>query len=1298
MMGTIIDIQAVFRVFKSIYSITLAVVLLAVPVVAEEDFFDSAASIDPYISLSDDIEADIMDCQTVVSEQYLGGFERQHFLSVNVEFDSRGFMSLNSDNLINFPNKVIIPFDQEVYATFISEDTDFASDLGWVLYADGVDENGNYLGWENIEESSKHIIFQDLVDDEYTGDCCDNGNGILDTDYGKGNFPTYSETALSVYDDGSGIKFFTDGDGKVSPRDMKKRIGRFASGSEIVFYLNVGNIQDRSGAPLVYFNNLWNNELYGACTPDIGSPQWRDQSRGSFYKLFHMGEPAENNSCQTESNWLARPVFDRLTRVFNIKLSGEYNLPVILGEPYFHMIGRSSERNNNLWVYGFEGGEQKTDQADMDFRDLVFVVDRPNGGAAYLNPSQAIKVDRDNAFFSAVDLEVCDYQPAGNCGGQGSLTYFVSTDQGESWISVIHWDSSRIFSLNHDGTILKGQSIDPLAIYSGAYDYTCRMRRIDLIDKSYTGDSLLWKVEMMSATPECSPKVYGVQIDAATTSNRLLPTTPPIIQTNVIYSGWTETPSIKWKENSIRGHLTAREIYHPFEPDRTHGEERILWDAGEEMAKINPDHRSIFFPDIETRRVVNEHLTDLNGQQIYGDGVRKSFQGSLLHHPILSTSVRIFDGRPEKFNDRRPFVLKGSFGGVGSIDYASGKWELIFNQPPMAGVPLMADYTWYSFRGSKETFLPGKLSNEMLGLSNEFVWPTGYTYDFSGDGILDASKLKTDANWLIQWVRGYDRPGENLIKEWQLGRPGLSGPSLMVPPGYPKWLWSEGISDDEKQSYINFRDAQKERDSVLFVGSAWGLLHALDAGKYRYGDNPLTHDISENRGYFVWEPKDVNSPSYCKYYNGSNCPNYGSGREIWSFIPAGVLPLLKNNALKNSDRFSVEISPIISDVFLDTDGNGTGDAWRTVILCTVGAPVRSVICLDVTDPYDPVFLWERSMPDLNRDGLSPTVARIGRIFHPQSGESIWAAFIASGRMAKMNRYPKVTLIDIEDGRIVQEIIIDGAADMNEDGYLSDSEVNFSRGGILSGQPAVIDSDNNGYIDRIYLASSRGFIYKINLPDDAQKPEVGFTQCVINTDFIDFNSQSIPMGLRWQPFYASPTVMVKNSVTNNSETTPSVSVYIGTDGHNSKPFDNDENLDQDIFFSYVDTNPKGMCEQENHQLDWFVELEEGHRMTTSAFGAADRVYFGTTVSGPLHSCANGGPPEDEQGRLYAFDFEGVEIMSDQVGNVNINPLVTDEHIYLMMPSGLLSFGNGIYNNKLNSFTEPVVTIKAWEEVR
>ena len=55
------------------------------------------------------------------------------------------------------------------------------------------------------------------------------------------------------------------------------------------------------------------------------------------------------------------------------------------------------------------------------------------------------------------------------------------------------------------------------------------------------------------------------------------------------------------------------------------------------------------------------------------------------------------------------------------------------------------------------------------------------------------------------------------------------------------------------------------------------------------------------------------------------------------------------------------------------------------------------------------------------------------------------------------------------------------------------------------------------------------------------------------------------------------------------------------------------------------------------------------------------------------------------------------MSRRIGNVHFAPLVEDQHIYLMNPTGLLSLGSGIYNNELLSFGVPIVNAWSWEEV-
>ena len=60
----------------------------------------------------------------------------------------------------------------------------------------------------------------------------------------------------------------------------------------------------------------------------------------------------------------------------------------------------------------------------------------------------------------------------------------------------------------------------------------------------------------------------------------------------------------------------------------------------------------------------------------------------------------------------------------------------------------------------------------------------------------------------------------------------------------------------DRKGYREFRDDQADRRTVVYVGARDGMLHAFDAGAFRWGDNPCT-DVSENRGYFQWtDPGD----------------------------------------------------------------------------------------------------------------------------------------------------------------------------------------------------------------------------------------------------------------------------------------------------------------------------------------------------------------------------------------------------------------------------------------------------------
>ena len=131
-------------------------------------------------------------------------------------------------------------------------------------------------------------------------------------------------------------------------------------------------------------------------------------------------------------------------------------------------------------------------------------------------------------------------------------------------------------------------------------------------------------------------------------------------------------------------------------------------------------------------------------------------------------------------------------------------------------------------------------------------------------------------------------------------------------------------------------------------------------------------------------------------------------------------------------------------------------------------------------------MWEFADPDLFRSRSSPSVGKIGRIVY--NGSAKWVAFFVSGNDDRYDRtqYPSVYMIDIESGAVLQRIFLNAEP--------------AGIGGVPSGQPTIIDSDGNGYIDRFYIGTDKGFLYKINIPDDPDSAKYSITHCVVNTDY------------------------------------------------------------------------------------------------------------------------------------------------------------------------------------------------------
>ncbi len=1168
-------------------------------------------------------------CATNTSTNYSDGFDASHFVMNNTSVSGGNIVLDTGDDAID-PDSIIIPFTQEVFVTFLYEGAGYVSDFGWMLKSDAVDDDGNFKGWNNIPLAVRHPLFIRIYDDDETGGCCGGGNGVFDADYGNGSFPTSNETALATYDDGTDYPFVVNGDGSVGPKDMKKSLGTIAGGTEIIFFLTANkrwNTMDTGG---VFFSKTeWNTDTYGAC----GS--------GTFNKIYQLGITNSEGGCTTDGGWLSQPAITRMDTDFGVTLSGNYELPITMGQKYSHVIVGAPPDDPNKWILGWEdliGG------GDADHNDMVFQIERRTGGIASLSSTEAIVPDDEDAYFTAATLVVYDNMP---CSGQTEIIYSISIDNGDTWIEITDWD--EIYEINASKEIIGTEPEDNWI--PGTPQYTKRTIRIDFAEKGLSGQALLWKAQMFSESETCIPEIIDVNIDGTVATHGFFSRSAPVIQTNVVYSASYETPAASWTDKSLRGHLITTRRYAPEDPSTT--TDNTLWDAGVVLQSKTPSARKIYYPSITHTAVTSETLST-------GDGTTVLFTGTLAHSPVSALTLAITD-TAETFNDEHTDTLTGSLGGSGTINRFTGEYSFTFNSPPANNVPVTASYSYYTASSALSEFTGSNITNAMLGLDDTFIIPDGYTYDFDNDDSFD----EDDGDWLVNWVRGYE-DGVSTKKEWILGPIDHSVPAVLIPPGKPLWYYGSAVTDTEKEEVDDFIEYKKDRRTVVFVGSRDGMLHAFDGGEFRWGDNPETSTISETRGYFLWEG------------GPPTAPNYGTGEELWALIPANLIPRLKNNYLKEDDQAYVDASPTIADV--KTDGY-----WKTVLLSAQGNGGDTVTCLDVTYPDYPSFMWEFADPDLFRSRSSAAVAQIGRILI--DGTARWVAFFVSGKTYDADLYPSVYIVDIADGTLIERVYLDNDPDGTARG----------KGGVASGQPAVVDSDENGYIDRIYIGSDKGYMYKINIPDNPDTVDFTISTCIINTDFSDNDGNSVASEYQLHPIYASPAVTIQNSYSSQGELEYDIRIFFGTG--DSPYYDEDINIANTRyhFFAYKDTSAKGECSDLTVSLDWYLELEEGHRIFASAFSAAGNIYFGTSTAETEDPCeAN---DNENNGKIYALDIiDGTTKLDVTVGNIRVSPLVDDKHLYIKTPDGgIETFGGGGYNNPVIMGADVTTSVRSWKEI-
>jgi hypothetical protein len=373
-----------------------------------------------------------------------------------------------------------------------------------------------------------------------------------------------------------------------------------------------------------------------------------------------------------------------------------------------------------------------------------------------------------------------------------------------------------------------------------------------------------------------------------------------------------------------------------------------------------------------------------------------------------------------------------------------------------------------------------------------------------------------------------------------------SQPTLISPPSTSMYFFDYGYG--AAHDYPSFMDTHAMRRRVVLVGGNDGLLHAFDGGIW-------DRDRNQNR-----EQGD----------NYDEQHDLGDGSELFAYLPHAVMPSLYELTYGEYQDYLVDGPISVSDVFID---NGGTDEWRTVAIVGMRRGGRGYAALDLTrpDPIDanflpdvpnnqfpgcldgsdadcdgayPMVLWEfqdTNDADNNCGGLpncspywdlgwtwsKPAIARIA-IYNgvdPTSPDDVFVAFFGGG-------WSK------------DQVLSDAGtpADPSDD-YLVDTTgrhfyaVDMATGTILKkwamgeygvpGSPTALDSDIDGFHDRIYFGDTNGGVFRLQYPapTDPAATGVDLGATHLPKRIFDFRSGAVDAGFPdRQQFFTRPVMV------------------------------------------------------------------------------------------------------------------------------------------------------------------------------
>ncbi|MCP3099035.1 DUF4114 domain-containing protein [Myxococcus sp. K15C18031901] len=1133
-----------------------------------------------------------------------------------------------------------------------------------------------------------------LADDDGQKETFGNLAPVRDIDeWGDDGIPDYD---VSNYDY-RGIVRANNPDPGLSIQDRTVDLGEIKGGEQIVFFLIVyydsnhdpddrgtGNVfpclkQESAPGPdqgkcllhirspiSVFFSKAaWNLDQNSDSNPVVAK-----RNIGCAYNAGCNKNSPAANSCTVAATgeklcgWLDGPKTLAGTALHRLKNEASYNYldmpmeavqvnrPAGFRNPMPHVIVGAPTTDQYRWILGFEdipGG------GDRDFNDVVFVINKQNGGTVRsghmsgdISPDVAEDFVITRVRFTREDDMVppssrsCGTPPcwteqrANACTRPGmptpTINYFVAVD--------CKLCAGNVCSKNPNPTWIPVEFPSP----------SDKTVELDMLALGFTGSQLCWKATITSPHDECTPRIDNINVGYQAVKSGEYSRSSPSTVGNAILWGVNETPGKLWndsnwpgsgqpsptvraydnrKDYTVRGRLYFRSLYDPEKPNVTNIVER--WDAGRVMAM--------------------------------------SFRGG--NNP----------------SDRKLYTMSST----GTRTTIADEMENNDNNSPL---------------------FPDSLCDTNIGGKD--------IYDLNNDGkcgtpsiVIPVSKRITDQTndrtFLRDWLYGWEdrlAPGpSNVRKPWQMGGINLSTVAVAVPPYLDSW--AQNTRPAERDAYKkNFIEELKTRPSVAYVGTMNGVLHAFASGEFR---NEAVDDCASGfqlRGYFKRTGSGCSTPVTPR--------EYGTGDELFSYMPRLLLQRYVNNyvihqSLANAPRPSMDASPTIANV----DFGGLGQQWqvsgsadkskgaKTVLVSASGRTSPAIFALDITKPQDssyPVTLWEFNLatpaittafaakaaddaevliPDSSGSRHSPSVARLN---WDGSTDGVWAAVVGTDYKPAANRSGALYILDMKTGQPLSK----GSTTGKYAGV-----VTLDEGSGVAAETALVDLDQDGSYDVMYVPTTAGTVYRINVKsvDSGGKLGKQVKACRLASApavaATHPDAASNPSGTAWmQQIYSNIAVKVIRE-----GATPTVRFYLGT-ADSPDDFGDGPSAAQRPSFRYhlmafEDTAPDGSGTCALLDPLWVRPLDPGQVVWGGVSLSADKVYATTAVGTTADLC---NLSTTDSGRYYEAlqkpDGSGnVALKSTSLQGHGVSaPVVHDNHLFILTATGEMKMvGDDHWNN-------------------